>query len=236
MLSRSGNAMLLVLAAAAVAAVHAADIEGEVVIRRKLSRRTVTAPAGAYQRGLAVKPAPPDDDDPLAFERTHVVIYLEGPLPSEPVEATLEQKNRRFIPDLLVVPAGSEVSFPNRDPIFHNVFSLSKSKTFDLGNYPKDQTRTVKLPKAGVVYVNCHLHPNMSAAIFVTPNRWSTRPDTSGRFILSDVPAGKHRIVAWHKAAGFFRQTVDVRPGNRPTVSFVIPFDEDGSVSMASER
>jgi plastocyanin len=228
--------MLLVLTSTSLATVYAADIEGEVVIRRKLSRRTVTAPAGAYQRGLAVKPAPTEDSDPLAFERTHVVVYLEGPLSSEPVAATLEQKNRRFIPDLLVVPAGSIVSFPNRDPIFHNVFSLSTPKTFDLGNYPKDQTRTVTLSKPGVVYVNCHLHPNMSAAIVVTPNRWSTRPGVSGRFLLSDVPVGKHKIVAWHKAAGFFRQTVDVRPGSTPTISFVIPFDEDRVAAIASEK
>jgi plastocyanin len=228
--------MLLVLTAAACTSLHAADIEGEVVIRRKLSRRTVTSPANPYQRGLAVKPAPANDHDPLAFERTHVVVYLEGPLRSQPVTAILEQEGRRFIPDLLVVPAGSTVSFPNRDPIFHNVFSLSKPKTFDLGNYPKDQTRTVTLPKPGVVYVNCHLHPNMSAAIVVTPNDWSTRPDASGRFLLSGVPAGKHTIVAWHKAAGLFRKTVDVRPGGATRVSFLIPFDEEGIAAVASER
>ena len=236
MLSRSGNVLLLVLTAIAVTAIQAADIEGEVVIRRKLSRRTVTSPASAYQRGVAVKPPPAEDSDPLAFERTHVVIYLEGPLRAEPVAATVEQQNRRFIPDLLVVPLGSTVSFPNRDAIFHNVFSLSQPKAFDLGNYPKNQTRTVTLTKPGVVYVNCHLHPNMSAAIVVTPNRWSTRPDASGRFVLSDIPPGTHRIVAWHKAAGFFRQTVEVRQSSTPKISFLIPFDEDMTLSAVSER
>jgi plastocyanin len=229
--------MLLVLTAAACTSLHAADIEGEVIIRRKLSRRTVTSPVSAYHRGLAVKPPLANDgEDLLAFERTHVVIYIDEPLRPQPVTATLEQQGRRFIPDLLVVPAGSTVSFPNRDPIFHNVFSLSKAKAFDLGNYPKDQTRTVTLTKPGVVFVNCHLHPNMSAAIVVTPNGWSTRPDALGRFLLSDVPAGRHTIVAWHKAAGFFRKTIDVRPGNTPTVSFLIPFDEDGNTAVASER
>jgi hypothetical protein len=76
----------------------------------------------------------------------------------------------------------------------------------------------------------------MSAAIVVTPNRWGTRPDASGRFVLSGVPEGKHTIVAWHKSAGYFRQTVDVRPGSTPSVSFLIPFDEDATVSVASER
>ena len=176
-------------------------------------------------------------DDPLRFERTHVVVYLEGRSSSAPVTATLEQKNRRFTEDLLVVPAGSTVSFPNEDPIFHNVFSLSKPKTFDLGTYPKGQTRSVTLTAPGIIYVNCHLHPNMSAAIVVTPNRWSARPDPSGAFSLEDVPPGKYTVVAWHKSAGFFRQPVEIRSGEPASkVVFVIPFNEDGSVATASRR
>jgi hypothetical protein len=156
-----------------------------------------------------------------------VVVYLEGDLPSRPVVATLEQVNRRFSPDLVVVPAGSTISFPNRDAIFHNVFSLSKPKVFDLGNYPKDRTRSVTLPKQGIVYVNCHLHPNMSAVVVVTPNSWNTRADGSGHFLLEDVPPGRHTVVAWHKAAGFFRQTVEIGPDRNAGVSFLIPFQDD---------
>jgi plastocyanin len=223
----SGTARLMLLLVAAVAAVQAADISGNVVIKRKLSRRTVTAPANTYHRGSAVQPPPAISADPLAFERQRVVVYLEGNFPAEPVTTNLEQVNRRFVPDVAAVPAGSTVSFPNRDAIFHNVFSLSKPKTFDLGTYPKDQTRTVTLPQPGIVYVNCHLHPNMSAAIVVTPNRWSTRPDSSGQFKLEDVPPGRHTVVAWHKAVGFFRQTVDVDADGDANVSFLIPFEEE---------
>src|SRR6185436_10878889 len=121
---------------------------------------------------------------PLAAERTRVVIYLEGQLPSMPVTATIEQRNRRFIPDTVVIPAGSAVSFPNFDPVFHNVFSLSKPKSFDLGNYPKDHSRTVTFPKPGVVFVHCHLHPNMSAAIVISPNQWHTKADATGQLSL----------------------------------------------------
>ncbi len=112
----------------------------------------MTAAAGAYDRGVAVELRSDPVEDPLAFERGRVVIYLEGELPSSPITATLEQKSRKFVPDTLVIPAGSSVSFPNLDPVFHNVFSLSKAKTFDLGNYPKDHARTVTFSKPGIVF------------------------------------------------------------------------------------
>jgi plastocyanin len=206
------------------------DIQGRVIIHRQLTKWTVTAPSSTYHRGAAVELASDAIIDPLAFERTHVVVYLEGQLPSEPITAMLEQKHRRFTQDLLIVPAGSTVSFPNQDPIFHNVFSLGKPKVFDLGSYPKGQTRTVNMPVPGVVYVNCHLHPNMAAVIVVTPNGWNTRPDTSGNFSLKNVPAGRYTIVAWHKSAGFFRQAIEVQPDTTATVAFVLPLKEDGKL------
>ena len=204
---------------------RAADIEGSLVIERKLTRRKVTAPVNSYERGVAVPVSAGADADALAFERTHVVVYLEGDLPSRaiPLIATMDQKNKQFVPDLLAISAGSTVSFPNLDPIFHNVFSLSKAKEFDLGNYPKDKTRLVTFAKPGIVFVNCHLHPNMTAAIVVCPNSFHTRPDAGGRFQLSGVPPGVYTIVAWHKAAGFFRQTVTITDQRTAAVQFVIP-------------
>jgi plastocyanin len=231
MFSRIVPAMLIAFTAVAVMA--GADIEGQIIIKRKLSKRHVTAASGTYHRGTAVELRTDTAEDPLAFERTHVVVYLEGSLPSEPVNAAIEQKNRRFLPDLLVIPAGSTVSFPNRDLIFHNVFSLSKPKVFDLGNYRKDETRNVVFAKPGIVHLNCHLHPNMGAVIFVTPNAWSTRPDPAGRFILPNVPPGDYKIIAWHKAAGFFRQHVRVAENHAPSVEFLIPFTEAEPRKMA---
>jgi plastocyanin len=148
--------------------------------------------------------------------------------PSNEATAKIEQTNRRFLPDMLVIQAGSKVSFPNLDPIFHNVFSLSGPRTFDLGNYPKGDTRVVAFPEPGVVYVNCHLHPNMAAAIVVAPNRWNTKADREGRFVLRDVPPGKYTIVAWHKAAGFFRQQIQIVEGRDERVEFLIPVEENG--------
>jgi plastocyanin len=229
---------LLAVAAAIVAfagPVQAERIEGTVVIKKKLTKRRVTAQVPMYQRGPAVELNAVRDEDPLAFERSRVVVYLEGRFPPEasaaqpePAVAKMEQMNRSFSPETLVIQAGSKVSFPNNDPIFHNVFSLSGPKTFDLGNYSKGDTRTGMFPETGIVYVNCHLHPNMTATIVVAPNRWNTQADREGRFALQDVPPGKYTIVAWHKAAGFFRQTVVVGAGRDENVEFLIPIDESG--------
>jgi plastocyanin len=214
---------------------RAAQIHGEVVIQRKLTRRTVTASAGAYSRGPAVGLSADLDEDPLAFERRHVVIYVEGNGSGSKIEAKIEQQNRRFLPDLVVVSAGSSVTFPNEDVIFHNIFSLSKAKSFDLGNYSKGQTRTVIFPHPGIVYVNCHLHPNMSATIFVTPNGWATTADPTGHFSL-DLPPGRYTVVAWHKAAGFFKKVIDVRGESASNVVFLIAVADDGIGQSATNR
>jgi plastocyanin len=217
------KAALLTLALLGLAPAYSADIQGTVIIERRLTKAKVTAAAGGYSRGVAVELQADSAADGLDFERSHVVIYLEGALASKPITATLEQKGRQFLPDLLVIPAGSTVSFPNLDPIFHNVFSLSKPKEFDLGNYPKDHTRTVVFSKSGIVFVNCHLHSNMGAVIVIAPNQWNTKSDAAGHFRLCDVPPGNYTIVAWHKSAGFFRKPVTVSDAGSTPVSFFIP-------------
>ncbi|HLI83384.1 MAG TPA: carboxypeptidase regulatory-like domain-containing protein [Bryobacteraceae bacterium] len=199
------------------------------MIKRKLTRYNVTVSAGLYQRGTAVPLGGDPERDPISFERSRVAVYIEGPGgqtsdPGGPVVATMEQKDRRFVPDLVVIPVGSTVSFPNLDPIFHNIFSLSASKSFDLGNYPMGETRHVTFTRPGVVALNCHLHPNMAASIVVTPNRWATRSGSDGSFVISGVPAGTYSIVAWHRVAGTFRQRVEVSEGNDASVTFVIPY------------
>jgi len=216
-----------------------ADINGTIVIDRKLSRRNVTASAGMYQRGVAVELGADDGGDPLAFERSHVAVYLEGG-PKSPVsefpKTSIEQRDRRFVPDLVVIPAGASVSFPNFDPIFHNVFSLSKAKSFDLGNYPEGQSRLVTFPTPGVVAVYCHLHSNMAASIVVAPSRWAVRVDKDGVFTLKDVPAGAFTVVAWHKSAGTFRKTVTIGEKQDAKVSFTLPYAEPTDARHVAHR
>ena len=222
----------------AVSLATAADIHGTIVIDRKLSRHNVTASVGMYQRGVAVELGADGDADPLAFERSHVAVYLEGGPKSPTTEfpkASIEQRDRRFVPDLVVIPAGATVSFPNFDPIFHNVFSLSKAKSFDLGNYREGQSRLVTFPVAGLVAVYCHLHSNMAASIVVAPSRWAVRVDKDGIFSLKEVPAGTYTVVAWHKTAGTFRKTVTIGEKDA-AVSFTLPYAEPSDASHVAHR
>jgi plastocyanin len=213
---------------------HGETVGGNIILKKALTRRRVTATVPLYERGpvvgLGAGPGADGDEDPIAFERSRVVVYLEGLMPpaaaAQAAVARIEQKNRRFTPETLVIQAGSKVSFPNFDPIFHNVFSLSRTKLFDLGNYPKGETRVVTFNEPGIVYVNCHLHSNMTAAIVIAPNQWNTKVDRDGTFELHDVPPGKYTIVAWHKAAGTFRRPVEVLADRRAHVEFAIPLEQ----------
>jgi plastocyanin len=231
-LTRVLSACIFLTAALALSGVplHGETVGGSIVIKKPLTRRRVTAPVPFYERGPVVALAADTDDDPIAFERSRVVVYLEGRAPSmaamnPPAIAAIEQQNRRFTTETLVIEAGSKVSFPNSDPIFHNVFSLSRPKVFDLGNYPQGETRMVTFNDPGIVYVNCHLHSNMTATIVVAPNRWNVKVSRDGSFELHGVPPGKYTIVAWHKAAGIFRKPVVVLADRRAHVDFVIPLE-----------
>lgn len=210
---------------------HAETLDGTVVIKKKLTKRRITATIPMYERGPVVGLDASTDKDPIVFERSRVVVYLEGILPpssSLALAAKMEQFNRQFSPEILVIEAGAKVSFPNLDPIFHNIFSLSHAKSFDLGNYPKGETRIVTFTKPGIISVSCHLHANMTGTIVVAPNRWNTRAGSDGHFELPDVPPGQYTVVAWHKAAGFFRQQVRIEAGRAEHIEFLIPVDEDG--------
>jgi plastocyanin len=225
-------------------AVHlpAQAITGNIVIKTRLTKPSVTPNVSVYQRGTAVKLGKDPDQDPIAYERSRVVIYLESPVSASPKLADstaapqVQQLDRRFMPDLVVVPVGSTVTFPNMDPIFHNIYSLSKPRSFDLGNYDKGQTRKVTFPKPGIVEIYCHLHPNMQATVVVTPNRWFARPDRSGQYRIADVPPGQYTLVAWHKTAGFFRKTIVVDNEHDATADFFIPLDIDSKQEAQQVR
>ncbi|MDA0204539.1 MAG: carboxypeptidase regulatory-like domain-containing protein [Acidobacteria bacterium] len=205
----------------------AGDVSGRIKVVRTLTKTAVLPVATAYRRGVVVAPAS-NSTGSVAAELGRIAIYLETDLPlsANPVTAVIEQRQRRFVTETVVVPKGSRISFPNLDPIFHNVFSLSKTKTFDLGNYPKGSTRFVKLDRPGLVKVYCHLHPDMSAVIMVTPNDHATKPNADGSFSLPNVPPGEHTLVVWHKSAGFFRKPVRLGESGSVVVNFEIPIDK----------
>lgn len=155
--------------------IGAADIGGSVVVVRKLTRRNITAPAPTYQRGVAVPLEPKPAEDPLMLERSHVVVYIDAPGSSSGpfsgpasgrIIAEIQQQDRQFSPDLVVVP-------------------------------------------------------------------WCVRDSADGHFVLPVVPPGKYTVVAWHKAAGFFRKTVTVAENGAPPITFDIPLTEAGQKAVA---
>lgn len=161
-----------------------------------------------------------------APETRNIVIYITGlksPAPPPPMRAQIVQRDEQFVPQLTVVTAGSTVDFPNQDPFFHNVFSLSKAATFDLGRYRSGTSKTQVLNTPGVVKVFCHLHSQMSAVIVVLDHPWFTIPDEDGAFTLPNVPAGERTLVAWHERIGERRDRVRITPGGTTRVSFTLP-------------
>jgi plastocyanin len=227
----------LTLAAAAPALADSGAVAGRVMITKALTRKRISMPAYNLRGvALAQPEAAARSGTGSVDEFSRVVVYLEGPgLPSgKPATVTLTQKDRRFDPSVVVVPVGSTVSFPNADPIFHNVFSLSRVKSFDLGYYPAGQTRMVRFDRPGVVQVYCHLHADMSAAILVLDtSRWA-RPDGAGAFSLQDVPPGDYELIAWHCTAGFFRRKVTVHSRETLAVSLDIPVQVEDANAIAA--
>lgn len=145
------------------------------------------------------------------------VVYVEAIAPS--VDSTLsdargtpamEQKDQCFLPRVLAVPVGVTVAFPNRDPIFHSVFSVSPVKRFDLGKYGRGKSKSVKFTKAGVVNIFCDIHSDMAGFILVVPNHAFVEPDADGRFALPSLPAGTYTVVAWHPDLKPVRRTVQI--------------------------
>jgi hemoglobin len=119
-----------------------------------------------------------------------------------PKQRVIEQRGKTFEPRVMAVPVGSTVSFPNFDSVYHNVFSLSKSKAFDLGMYKNGDTRDVKFDKPGIVRLGCNLHANMSAFLIVVdaPHYAVVGPD--GAFAFKSLAPGKYRVQAWTERSG----------------------------------
>ena len=115
------------------------------------------------------------------------------------------------------------MDFPNADPFFHDVFSLSRSGTFDLGSYPRGQTKSQQFRRAGLVKVYCHIHSHMTASIMVFDHPFFTIPKADGTFTIDDVPAGTYRVSAWHERIGENTQAVRIDPGRPSEIQFALP-------------
>jgi plastocyanin len=136
---------------------------------------------------------------------SHVVLWL-SPSPGTLQEARtvppvthyrLIQHNKQFSPHLLVIPVGSSVEFPNRDPFFHNVFSMFNGKRFDLGLYESGTSRMVRFDQPGVSYIFCNIHPEMAAVVIALPTPYFAISTSDGTVTMHDVPPGTYDLTVW---------------------------------------
>lgn len=138
--------------------------------------------------------------DPI--DRRTAVVYLDTGLlqafeamPSR--RARMDQRREQFSPHVLAVTAGTVVDFPNNDLLFHNVMSLAPGNAFDLGRYPKGQSRSVRFATPGIVPIICDIHAHMSAYVLVFSHPFFSVTDAQGRYTLANVPPGTHTVKVW---------------------------------------
>ena len=200
-LSAPSNAMAMQSTSAGV-------VQGTVEVQRRPTRRRAQRyPAGGAQAARAVQELP-------------AAVYLRGGPPvTGPAASTVSvsQQDTAFVPAVLAVPRGSTVDFMNEDPFFHNVFSYSQAKRFDLGRYPAGQSKSVTFEEAGIVKVYCEVHDFMRAAVLVLDNPYYSAVADDGSFTIRDVPPGTYEVVAWH--TDFDERVVAVTVASGETVT-----------------
>lgn len=204
----------LVVATCTVAAQVAVTVEGTVALPQPVAPAKVNQ-RYAGQAGSFLPPEPPT-----------AIVYLEGaPVPADEKPSTnvvqVVQKGMQFGPGLLAVRKGTRVEFPNGDDFYHNVFSYSKSKRFDLGRFLKDEKPpAVTFDQPGVVKLYCEIHEHMRGTVVVLDTPYFVKTDTNGVYRLSGLPAGQFKLKAWLDEKRVLEQPVDLKPGAILRVNF----------------
>ena len=154
------------------------------------------------------------------------VVYLENesmrfqnfsPPAAHPV---LDQRDLMFHPQVLPILVGTTVDFPNRDNLFHNVFSYSQPKEFDLGRYPTGMQKSVRFDNPGIVRVYCDIHSHMNATILILDNPYFAVPDDQGNFSIKNVPRGTYTVKFWYGRELVGSETVTLKAGDAANVNF----------------
>jgi plastocyanin len=191
-----------------------ATVEGVV----QLPKVTLAIPNTArYQNKIVGEVGAPDS--PVA------VVYLEGNFPvastTNASSVKMEQKHYQFAPGILAIQKGTSVEFPNLDDAYHNVFSYSHAKRFDLGRYRKDEKpAALTFDKPGVVKLYCEIHEHMRGTILVLDSPYFVKTDTTGKFRLQHLPAGKFTLKAWINERTVFDKPVELKDGDVMKVDF----------------
>ena len=158
------------------------------------SQEAVTAQVEIGIRPKETKPANKGNGDVVVWLRP---LDRSATDPTVPKRQKLVQIHKTFEPHLLVVEVGSVVDFPNRDPFFHNVFSLFEGKRFDLGLYEAGATNSVRFDRVGVSFLFCNIHPEMSAVVVSVDTPYYGVSDRTGRVTIPNVPDGRYELHYW---------------------------------------
>ena len=160
------------------------------------------------------------------------VIYLTGAAanPGRPATVDVTIADKKFVPDVVVVPVGSTIRFPNTDPFSHNVFSASDPNGFDLGLYGRGEAKGHVFDHPGLVIIYCNVHSSMVAYVQVIGSRWFTQPGADGSFAIANVPPGHYSLHVWHpRVSQEVVQDVDVAAtGGGLTLSQPVQLDARG--------
>jgi plastocyanin len=141
----------------------------------------------------------------------------------EPGRAVMDQRNETFAPRLLAVTTGTIVDFPNSDRTYHNVFSLSRPRRFDLGRYATGRSKSVRFDRPGVVRVFCDIHSHMSAFVVVFTHRFFRVTDGDGRYRIDQVPPGTYTVVGWYEGEARVQRSVTVAAGSTVDFDLEVP-------------
>src|SRR5689334_273829 len=145
------------------------------------------------------------------------VVWIPGLAPATAdAPPAVAQREKKFAPHVLAVATGTDVSFPNLDPIFHNVFSLTPENKFDLGLYRKGATKTVRMRAPGLVRIYCNIHSDMAAFVMVLDRAAFTLTDADGSYRLPAIPAGQYNVYSWNERTGEQIQKVTIDPAAGP--------------------
>jgi plastocyanin len=180
--------------------------------------------AAAQPVGRVVGTVAVTEADGKPAKGAEVVVYVVGfKEPGTGATATIVQRDRTFVPELVAITAGDSVAFPNADKFLHNVFSPSSTRRFDLGSFKRGESKTKEFPTTGVVDVYCNIHPEMAATILVVPNRAHARAKADGSFVVGGVPPGTWTVFAYtRRASKPVSAKVTVAAGADATVSLAL--------------
>ena len=211
---RSRSLIAIVCAVLCHAIAGAASIEGRVELPR-----TRTTPVVNQRYAIVAQAGVLSTNPPVA------VVYLEGEFPKSEMQPVTQiiQKDLTFVPSLLPVRVGTKVEFPNLDDTYHNIFSFSPPKRFDLGRYRSDEKPVPSqlFDVAGLVTLRCDIHEHMRALILVLDTPYFVITSAAGEFRLNGLPEGRYKLKAWIDSKTTREQSVDLKSDATLRVDFL---------------